>query len=153
NVSTLIDAWKVMTGRYAGSDYRSSGGVSSTWANMPLSFFNASFQERPANEAELREMLATMMRRAKESPHPSIIGLCDAWAPPDWLRIATEEGFAFVLYMTAMATNELLPPRRELPALEYRRVEDDAGARDLAMINAAAYAMPPETWECTCNMQ
>lgn len=154
NVKTVIDAWKLMSGRFAGSDFQRVEGVASTFANIPLSFFNISFQERPAaSAAELRGMLATMQRRAKACPHPSIIGLCEDWVPEDWQAIAEEKGFTFVLNMTGMAADELLPPRRPSLALEYRRVQDDATARDLAMINAHAYQMPPEMWECLCNLQ
>jgi GNAT superfamily N-acetyltransferase len=154
NVKALIDAWELMSGRFAGSHFQRAGGVVSAFANIPLSFFNASLQERPAATAdELRSMLATMQRRAKACPHPSLIGLCEDWLPADWQAIAAKEGFSFVLSMTGMAADDLLPARRPSPQLEYRRVEDDATARDLAMINAHAYQMPTEVWECLCNLQ
>ena len=154
NVKTVIDAWKLMSGRFAGSDFQRADGVASTFANIPLSFFNISFQECPAATAdELRSMLATMQRRAKACPHPSLIGLCEDWLPADWQAIAAKEGFAFVLSMTGMAADNLLPLRRPSPELKYRRIEDDATARALAMINAHAYQMATEVWECLCNLQ
>jgi ribosomal protein S18 acetylase RimI-like enzyme len=154
NVKSLIDAWKLMSGRFVGSNFQRVDGVASTFANIPLSFFNISFQERPAvSAADLQAMLATMRRRTKACPHPSIIGLCEDWVPEDWQAIAAEDGFTFVLNMTGMAADELLPLRRPSPELEYRRVQHDATARDLAMINAHAYQMPPELWECLCNLQ
>src|ERR1700753_3330247 len=82
-----------------------------------------------------------------------MIALCEEWIPEDWQAIAAEEGFSFALNMTGMATHELSPPRRPSPTLEYRRVQDDATARDLAMINANAYEMSPEMWKCLCNLQ
>jgi GNAT superfamily N-acetyltransferase len=54
--------------------------------------------------------------------------------------------------MTGMATSQLLPPRRPPPELEFRRVSDEATARDLAMINGQAYGMPLDLFECMCNL-
>jgi GNAT superfamily N-acetyltransferase len=154
NVAVLIDAWKLMTGRFAGSDFERAGGVASAFANLPLSFFNVSVQDQPAmSEAELRRMLAVMQRRARRCAHPSEIALYEKWVPGRWREIAAEEGFRFSLTMTGMATEALLPPRRPPPKLAYRRVQEDAEARDLAMINAQAYGMPAETWECLCNLR
>ncbi len=154
NVTVLIDAWKLMTGRFAGSDFERSGRVVSAFANLPLAFFNISFQEQPAtSEAELRGMLSAMQRRAKACAHPSMIALCEEWVTGPWREIAVEEGFRLSLNMTGMATEALLPPRRPPPKLAYRRVQNDAQARDLAMINAQAYGMPMEMWECLCNLR
>jgi ribosomal protein S18 acetylase RimI-like enzyme len=153
NVAVLIDAWKLMTGRFAGSDFERAGGVASAFANLPLPFFNISFQDQPAmSEAELRGMLSVMQRRAQGCAHPSMIALCQEWVPGRWREIAAAEGFRFSLNMTGMATEALLPPRRPPPKLAYRRVQDDAEARDLAMINAQAYGLPAEMWECLCNL-
>jgi len=51
-----------------------------------------------------------------------------------------------------MAADRLLPPRRALPELAFRRVSDETTARDLAMINAQAYGIPAELFECMCNL-
>jgi GNAT superfamily N-acetyltransferase len=53
---------------------------------------------------------------------------------------------------TWMAAEQLLPPRRPLPELEFRRAVDVATARDLATINAHAYGMPPELFDCIFNL-
>jgi GNAT superfamily N-acetyltransferase len=66
--------------------------------------------------------------------------------------VALEEGFAMALNMTGMAADHLLPPRRALPELAFRRVSDETTARDLAMINAQAYGIPPDLFECLCNL-
>lgn len=154
NVAMVIEAWKLMTSRFEGSDFQHGSGVASTFANLPLPFLNISFQETPAaGEADLRSTLSQMRQRATACPHHSLIGLCDEWVPERWQAIAEEEGFAFMINMTGMAANELLPIRRPLPQLEFRRVLDDAIARDLAIINTHAYGMPTDLWECMYNMQ
>jgi ribosomal protein S18 acetylase RimI-like enzyme len=154
NVQTLIDAWKLMTGRFAGSGFEGAEGVASTFANIALPFMNISFQDRPTtNGQELRSLLQTMRQRAKTCPHPSMIALSEEWTPEGWAAAAAEEGFHFALNMTGMAAETLLPLRRPSPNLEYRRVQDVATATDLATINAQAYGMPTEMWDCVCNMQ
>jgi ribosomal protein S18 acetylase RimI-like enzyme len=153
NVSILIDAWKLMTGRFPGSTFKRAHGTASTFANIMLSFFNISFQDRPAaGEAEFLSLLSTMRERARGCPHDSMIGLCQPWLPEGWRAIAEKAGFAFALNMTGMAAEKLLPQRRPPPQLEFRRVQDDKTARDLAMINAQGYGMPQELWECLCNL-
>ena len=154
NVRALIEAWRLMSGCFAGSDFQSDGNVASTFANIPLPFLNISFQERPATgPADLRGIFSTMRQRAKACPHPSFIGLCDGWVPEGWEAVAADEGFSFALNMTGMAADELLPLRRPSPELEYRRVQTEATSRDLAMLNAQAYGLPAEMFECICGLE
>ena len=156
-VKTFIDAWKLMTGRFLGSDCRHARGVTSTFANVPLANLNFSFQARPAlDAADLRRMLQTMQQRAGACPHPSFIVLCQDWMPPDWPAIVADEGFTFSLDTVAMAAETLSPLRRPLPELEYRRVSDLETARELATVNAMAYAvygMPVAMWDCMGTMR
>ena len=156
-VKSFIDAWKLMTGRFAGSDFEVARGVTSTFANVPLANLNFSFQARQAvDAADLRRMLQTMQQRAQVCAHPSFIVLCPDWMPEDWPAIAAEEGFALSLSTLGMAADRLSPMRRSLPELEYRRVSDVETARELAEVNAQAYAvygMPTAMWECMGTMR
>lgn len=153
NVRVLIEAWKLMVGRLPTAKIEHSGGLATMFGHVPLPFFNLSAPDRPLKDAEdLHAMLALARQRATVCEHGSIVGLCEAWVPMDWERVAAQEGFAPMLKITGMATDELLPPRRPLPELEFRRVAEEATARDLAMINGQAYGMPPELLECICNL-
>ena len=123
------------------------------FAHVPMSFLNLSIPDRPLEDAEdWRRALAVAKERAQACKYPSFVGLCEAWAPEGWERVAAEEGLALALHMTGMAADRLLPARRALPKLEFRRVLDETTARDLAMINAQAYQMPPAVFECLCNL-
>ncbi len=123
------------------------------FGNVPLPFLNVSAPDHPlANAEDLRSILALAKERARACEHGTLLALCDAWAPEDWKRVAAEEGFAVALNMTGMAADQLLPARRALPELEFRRVSDETTARDLAMINAHAYGMSLELFECLCNL-
>jgi GNAT superfamily N-acetyltransferase len=153
NVKVLIDAWKVMTGRFPGATFEQAAGVTSAFAYLPMQFFNLSFQNQPAtSEAALRDLFSVMRQRATGCAHPSLMGFCQEWLPERSLEIAASEGYSCSFHMTGMAANSLLPPRRQAPNLVYRRVQDDATARQYAMINARAYGNPEEQWECFCNL-
>lgn len=153
NVAVLIEAWKFMAGGLPGAKIHQAGGVATMFGHVALPFLNLSVLDRPlADERDLRGVLAVARERAASCAHGSMLGLCEALAPADWERIAAEEGFVPALNMTGMAADRLLPPRRAPPDLEFRRVLHEAEARDLATINAHAYGMPLEQFECICNL-
>ncbi len=153
NVNVFIEAWKLIVGRLPGSKIEHAGGLATMLGHVPLPFFNFSVVDRPlVDEADLRAVLAEARKRAATCEHGSMLGLCDTWAPAAWEQVIAEEGFARAMDTTWMATEQLLPPRRALPALEFRRAVDVATARDLATINAYAYAMPAELFECLFNL-
>ena len=153
NVEVLIAAWKLMVGRFPGATVEQAQSVATTFAQLPLPFLNVSTLDRPlAAESDFSAALAIVKQRAKSCQYDSFAALCEPWAPPEWERIAAAEGFTLALKMTGMATNQLLPPRRPLPELEFRRVADETTARDLAMINGQAYQMSLDLFECMCNL-
>ncbi len=55
--------------------------------------------------------------------------------------------------LTGMEADELLPPRHPLPNLDVRLVVNDAMARKLAELNALAYHMPADAFDCIANMR
>ena len=127
NVGVLIEAWKLMVERFPEAEIHQSDGVATIFANIALPFLNVSVPHRPLTDAEdLRGVLAVARKRAAACAHPSLLALCEAWAPSDWEQVAAEEGFALALNMTGMAADRLLPPRRALPELEFRRVQTEA---------------------------
>lgn len=152
-VEVLIEAWKLMVGRLPGAAIEHAKGVATMFAHVPLPFLNLSMPDCPLDHAEeLRGALTVVTERAKTCEHASLLALCEAWAPAEWEQVALEAGFAMALNMTGMAADHLLPPRRALPELVFRRVSDETTARDLAMINAQAYGIPPDPFECLCNL-
>jgi GNAT superfamily N-acetyltransferase len=152
-VAVLIEAWKLMVGRLPGAAIQHAKGVATMFAHAPLPFLNLSMPDCPLADAEeLRGALAVVKARAKTCEHGSLLALCEAWAPAEWEQVAFAEGFAMALNMTGMAADQLLPPRRTSPELAFRRVSDETTARDLAMINAQAYGIPADLFECLCNL-
>lgn len=152
-VEVLIEAWKLMVARFPGAQIEHAESVVSMFAHLPLPFLNISMPDRPlASASDLRAALTVIKGRAKSCRHGSLVALCESWAPPEWEGIATGEGFTLALNMTGMATDQLLPPRRPLPQLEFRRVADETTARDLAMLNGQAYGMSLDLFECLYNL-
>lgn len=152
-VNVLIEAWKLMVSRFPGASIEQADSVVTTFAQLPLPFLNISMPDRPLpEEPAFRSALAVIKNRAKSCKHDSFAALCDLWAPSGWEPIVTEEGFTVAVNMTGMATDQLLPPRRLLPELEFRRVSDEPTARALAMINGHAYKMSLDLFECMSNL-
>jgi GNAT superfamily N-acetyltransferase len=153
NVEVLIAAWSLMVSRFPHAAIQRADGLATMFAHVPLPFINMSVQDRPLVDADdMRKLFAVARARAATCKYTSMLGICEAWAPENWQQIAAEEGFTFALNMTGMAANQLLPLRRPSPILDIRRISDEATARDLAMINAHAYEMPTELFECICNL-
>ena len=153
NVGLLIEAWKLMVGRLPGGVNTEADGVATMCANVALPFFNLSTPERRvADGAGLRQLIEVAKGRAAACDHTSLLVLTEDWVPQDWEALSAEYGLGIMMNLTGMAAEELLPLRRSAPEIELRRVTDEAGARDLATVNALAYGMPPEMFECISNM-
>ncbi len=153
SVRLLINAWKLMVGRLPEGRIHHADGAASCIGHVPLPFFNFSMNDRPLTDAaDVRRFFEAVDRANASCAHPTMIALCEDWAPAEWEQAARDHGLATMMQLTGMETDQVLPPRRPPPALELRRVTDDATARDLATINAHAYGMPPEMFDCISNM-
>jgi len=153
-VRLFADAWKVMVGRLPSPRIEEADGVVSCIGNVPLIFLNISIVDRPsATPQELRGLLSTAAGHRASCEHPSGVLLREDWLPAGWEAVAKDAGLSAILTMTGMECEELLPPRRPQIGLEVRRVVDVATARDLAEVNAQAYHMPPDMFECIANMR
>jgi GNAT superfamily N-acetyltransferase len=153
-VHDFIEAWKLMTGRLPSPRFEEANGVASCFSDVPNLFFNLWIQGKPATTPEdVRAMLEVAERRAAASAHPVGGVVREDWLPAGWEVLVAEKGLAPMVPMTGMEADDLLPPRRPPADLDIRRVQDDTTARDLAVLNANAYAMPTELFDCISNMR
>lgn len=153
SVRVLIDAWTLMTGRFEGHDFACQDGVTTTFANRPLSFFNLSTLDRPFHGVEdFSHALATARARAGDCSQVSLLAICGDWAAEGWEDLAAESGWLRSMQLVGMAADWLRPERRSEPRLDYQRVDDTATGFDLGLVNALAYEMAPQDFECLQEM-
>ena len=149
----LIGAWSRFSENFPTGTVERRDGVAMTLANVLLPFLNICHLERaPGNGDELRDQLRVGVDAGQTGGNPWMFSVCADWLPEGWEQVAEEEGLEVSMSLTGMAADALLPPRRPLPELEIRRVDDEKTARDIAELNAHAYEMPLEMVECMCNM-
>lgn len=153
NVASFIDAWTLMTSRYLGHRIAAEAGVATTFSNRPLPFLNISTLDRPLTEpGAFRDACREARARAEDCAHGSMLALSGDWAPDDWEDLAAEAGWLRSMALTAMAADRLRVPRRAEALLEFRPIEAAEAARDLGLVNALAYAMPVELFDCLGEM-
>lgn len=153
NVSAVISAWQFLVARLPGATIAQADGVAASFANTPLPFFNfAVIDQAFATSDGLRAAIAAAAARARACPHPSLLAVCADWLPADWPAIAADAGLAPSMNITGMMATSLKPPRRPLPALDYRACDTLATAVDLARINGRAYGMPEDAFEPVANL-
>ncbi len=153
-VQIFVDAWKLIVGRLPLPTINEDDGVVSCFAHAPMIFLNISIVDRPAEtHDELRAFLNTAARHAATCKYPSGVLLRQDWLPAGWENLVEEAGLAPMVPMTGMEANKLLPPQHPLPSLDVRLVADDTMARDVAELNALAYHMPTDAFDCIANMR
>ncbi len=153
SVQLFVDAWKMVVGRLPSGTVEHSDGVVAALGNVAFPVLNMCLHDSPmADMADVRRRLGLAIERAAHCPFPWYLGLCVDWIPEGWEAVAEEYALEPVTTIIGMATDNLQPPRRPLPDVEYRRVQNEATARDLAELNTRAYRAPPEMGECICNL-
>ncbi|MBL8214523.1 MAG: GNAT family N-acetyltransferase [Bryobacterales bacterium] len=127
---------------------RASVGLEAAWVNSTLPFCNGTFlTAAPADAADLVRQLEAA--KADAAPHALPWALFTYDPHFENLAIPAESGFARVMGVRVMTADiaRLAAPRRPLPALDFRRVTDDTGARHALDLNMQAYGMPSEMTE------
>jgi GNAT superfamily N-acetyltransferase len=120
-------------------------GMTAAFGKVPVPFMNQCLLTEPVKDLpDLRTRIEAAIKYADAVGTPWFLGLCHEWLPEGGTELVQEYGFSPAMELVGMATDELLPPRRELPVLEYERARGKAGADTIAAINQAAYGMPDE---------
>ena len=153
SVQLIIDCWKMYVGRLPSGTLEHSEGVVAALGNVEFFILNLCLHDSPlVSLDDLRRRLGLATERAADCPFPWLFCLCEHWAVSQWEAVVREYGLEPALPVTGMAADRLKPPRRALPDLAYRRVQDDATARDLAELNMHAYGLPLEMGACIGNL-
>jgi len=153
-VGVFTDAWKLMTGRLPAPQFKQADGIVSCFCDVPSFFFNVWIPTAPSQTPEAFEsLLSAGAARAQSAAHVAGGVVREDWLPPEWRELAAKQGFAPAVPLTPMEAEDLAPPRRpQPPELEIRPVVNDAGAREIALLNADAYGMPHEMFGAISTM-
>lgn len=147
-VRTFVAAWRYMSSQYPGSIQLQDGPVTVSLSQTNCAFLNIMTVDRPlADGPALRDAIGRARAHAERCPHDAMLLLCAEWLPDGAEEILADEGLEYALSMWGMAADRLEPPRRELPALDFRTVRDEATGLDLGRINADAYGMAHELFD------
>jgi GNAT superfamily N-acetyltransferase len=128
-----------------GENQELTRGMNAAFGRAPVAFMNQCLLTQPAADlADLRTRIEAAIQYAGGIGMPWLMGLCHEWMPEGAAELVKQCGFSPAMELVGMAADELLPPRRELPGLDYERARGQAGADAIAAINQAAYGMPDE---------
>jgi GNAT superfamily N-acetyltransferase len=143
----LQNAWKYFARHLPGGGVVSLPGVVLADGRSPLPFMNAAILTEPVTDAD---DLRTRVTRARDhfqrhSLHWILVYAADRTPPDlDVAAVCAESGLQYMMPMTGMVADTLVPPVRPLPSLDLRPVTDAATRRAVADLNAAGYDIPKE---------
>jgi GNAT superfamily N-acetyltransferase len=147
SMAQYASVWKVLVGEFPSADLEDRPGLSISWADSPFPFWNAVFLTEPSMDAaELRNRLSAAAAYARRKRQSGLIYLCEEYltgsakaALPLALAAAKLE---LSLPVHGMAGDILPLAAPSHPALQMRRVMDEAQLMSYAEINCEGYGFP-----------
>jgi len=128
-------------------DVREIGGVAIASAGTSFQMFNAAFLSSPVADAadlERRTLIARVQFESRGLEWS--FWVCEDLLPPRLRkqaeRIFNRCGLRLAVQLPGMCADRLLPPRRALPELEIRRVDDDATRLAFCDIGCTCFHVP-----------
>lgn len=124
-------------------------GVTFTFANVPLAFFNMAFLSAPVlNANELNDRITAVKDYGSKSGVPWMFCSCTEWLPES-VRASEEDAFSRYGLHAAMPLIGMVADVASITAgtnapLDYRRIENRETCFAASDINCAAYGIPPE---------
>lgn len=145
----FAEAWKFWASRSEAGAVASRTDLAMHWMGVAWPICNLTFLTGPvADEAALASRARAAVDFARDRGHGWLLFCCRDFLP-DSLRqpapdVLIQEGLTLRGGVTGMVTERLLPPRRELPDLDFQRVGEPESRQDFADVNALAYKVPIE---------
>lgn len=145
----FIQAWELWASRSRAGEISRLPGLAAPWWNVTWPMCNLTFFSEPVrDEAELDSRTQAALEHARERGLGWLLFVCEDLLPENRTSSAQDafarHGLALIATVTGMSAGRLLPPRRPLPDLEFRRVEDPETRRAFGEINALAYGIPAD---------
>lgn len=120
-------------------------GLVATYASSPLAMLNNVFLDGPvADRADLERRTARAVAFAAERRVPWLYNLCRDFLPDGADEVLAGFGLRREMQLAGMVADALAPPLRPLPALDLRRIDDEATAHLAGAINCLSYDLPVE---------
>ena len=120
-------------------------GLRVAWMNVTWPICNLTFLAEPV-EADLDSRVRAALEYAREHDRGWLLMACRDFLPngsgPSPDDVFARHGLELAVPFTGMAADRLLPPRRPLPELEFRPMNDAETRRAYCEINAEAYGDP-----------
>jgi GNAT superfamily N-acetyltransferase len=143
----LRESFRALAVDRPAGEIREVGGVSIAAAGTYFQMFNAAFLSCPVGDADDLERRALTARvHFRQRNLPWSFWACDGLIPSR-LRKKTERlfsnaGLRLAVELPGMCAERLLPPRRPLPQLDIRRVDDDATRLAFCDIGCICFHVP-----------
>jgi GNAT superfamily N-acetyltransferase len=128
-------------------EVREIGGISIASAGTSFQMFNAAFLNSPvADASDLERRIATARVQFEARALEWSFWMCEGLLPPRLRRqadrIFSRNGLRQAVQLPGMCADRLLPPRRPLPALDIRRVKDEATRVAFCDIGCTCFHVP-----------
>jgi ribosomal protein S18 acetylase RimI-like enzyme len=143
----LRHSFRTLASDRPSGDVREIAGVSIASAGTSFQMFNAAFLSTTvagAEDLERRVVTAQVHFGARRLPWS--FWVCDGLLPPKLAKraesIFERNGMRHAVQLPGMSAERLLPPRRELPRLEIRRVVDDSTRAAFCEIGCTCFHVP-----------
>lgn len=149
SMDQYASVWKVLVAELPGADLEDKQGLSISWADSPFPFWNAVFLTEPSiDAAQLKKRLREAAAYTRQKRQAGLIYLCE-----EYLTSSAKAALPFALgeaklelslRVHGMAGNILPLTASSHPALQMRRVTDEAQLMVYADINCEGYGFHPD---------
>jgi len=149
SISQFEGAWRTMGRDFPGAEFTRIPGLSISWPDVPLVFFNAAFVTGEVrDEAELRQRAQRALAYMKTRRQPGFLVVCEDMLAQGLREAAAAvlagENFHPAMPITGMAASELALVTRPVEGVEMRRASGRADAELITDLNCRAYGVPVE---------
>jgi GNAT superfamily N-acetyltransferase len=150
--SNLRSSFRILAGDRPRGEVREIGGISIASAGVTFQMFNAAFLAAPVpSDVEMdRRLLAAAThfdQRGLDWAFWSCDGFLDAGVRRRARRLFDRRGLHLSADLPGMLAERILPPFRELPTFEIRRVEGEPTCAAFCQIGSICFNVPL-TWFC-----
>jgi ribosomal protein S18 acetylase RimI-like enzyme len=138
-------AWSLYARSCPDGEVIDAAGLCLANARQPWALMNAALLPAPEDsDADLAAHATAAIRYYQQEDRPWFLAVSQPWLGDGAEAMLAGLGLGRTGTAVGMVSDQLAPPRRALPDVETRRIDDEAGRLALADLNAAAYCVSPD---------